>query len=121
VKYGAIGVRTWDGKDSMRGLVRAVAAFGVVPPGRLLDIRIPQIGFVDFVKAGHSTQQCNDPDAVVPVNEGQSVTPDQIRAIFGQPEPHFSTARPLTFVACVGTAAGEALNWRNIEISVLYD
>jgi hypothetical protein len=100
-------------------------AFGVVPPGRLLRIRVPQVGPVDlsvyFVKAGRSTTECNNHNAVVPVNEGQSTTPAQIAAIFGQSEPNFSTVRPLTFVACIATTAGEAPNWRNIEITVQFD
>jgi hypothetical protein len=49
-------------------------SFGVVPAGRLLRIRIPQVGFPDvalaFVKRGHSTQECNDPSAVVMIGEG---------------------------------------------------
>jgi hypothetical protein len=100
-------------------------AFGVVPPGRLLKIRIPQIGPVDltvyFVKAGRSTTECNNPNAVVPLNEGQSTTPTQINAIFGQTEPRFSTTAPLTFVACIGINSGEAPDWRNIEITVQFD
>jgi hypothetical protein len=99
--------------------------FGVVPSGRLLQIRVPQVGPVDlsvyFVKAGHSTKECSNASAVVPVNEGQSTTPEQISAIFGQSQPSFSTTNPLAFVACIATNAGEAPNWRDIEITVQFE
>jgi hypothetical protein len=95
-----------------------------VPAGRLLTIRVPQIGPVDttvvFVKPGRSTTECNNPDAVVPVDEGRSTTPAQITAIFGQAEPRFSILQPLTFVACIATASGEAPAWQNIEITVQF-
>lgn len=100
-------------------------AIGVVPSGRLVQIRVPQIGPMDFsfkfVKAGRSTQDCNDPGAVVEVAEGQSTTPEQISAIFGASEPGFSTVNPVVFRACVGSDAGELPNWRDIEITVRFD
>jgi hypothetical protein len=100
-------------------------ATGVVPSGRLLQIRVPQIGPVDFsfqfVRAGRSTKDCNDPGAVVEVREGQSTTPDQINAIFGTSEPGFSTQDHLEFRACVGSGTGELPNFRDIEITVRFN
>jgi hypothetical protein len=99
--------------------------FGVVSPGRLLQIHVPQVGLVDrtvyFVKPGRSTTECDDPSAVVAVDEGRSTTPSQMSAIFGQAEPRFSTSQPLAFVACIGSAAGEAPFWMDIEITVQFD
>jgi len=100
-------------------------ALGTVPRGHLVQIRVPQIGPVDtsiyFVKAGHSTTECNDPNAVVPVDEGSTTNPRQISAIYGQAEPAFSSTNHLFFVACIATNAGEAPNYRNIEITVEFD
>jgi hypothetical protein len=111
----------WEGIPPYLG---RFPSFGVVPPGRLLQIHIPQVGLVDlsvhFVKPGHTPAECNNPNAVVSLNEGQSTTPAQINAIFGQREPNFSVVQPLTFVACVGTA-GVFPDWLNIEITVEFD
>lgn len=100
-------------------------AFGVVPSGRMTQIRVPQIGPVDttiyFVKAGRSTKECGNPEAVIPLDEGRSTTSQQIQAIFGQSEPRFSTTSPLFFVACIGSSSGEIPNWRDIKITVRYD
>jgi len=97
--------------------------FGVVPPGVLLQIRIPQIGFSDtsvlFVKPGHSTEECNDPNAVIQVNEGQTTTSAQISAIYGQSQPPFSTVSPLYFVACIGKS-GPLVDTMDIEITVRF-
>jgi hypothetical protein len=64
------------------------------------------VGSVDpsvyVVKFGRSTKECYDPNAVISVNEGQSTSPEQIRAIFGQSEPSFSTANPLAIQAIAG-------------------
>jgi len=99
-------------------------AFGVVSPGRLVGIEVPRIGLVDrtvlFVKAGRSTAECNNPAAVVALDEGQSATPDQIQDIFGQSQPRFSSGQPLSFLACVGTA-GDLPDWLDIEITVRFD
>ena len=111
----------WEGSIPYLG---RFPAFGVASPGHLLQIRVPQVGLVDlsvrFVRAGHSTAECNDPNAVVAVNEGQSTTPAQINAIFGQFEPNFSTLQPLTFVACIATT-GAVYDWLPIEITVQFN
>jgi hypothetical protein len=95
---------------------------GVAPPGRLLQIRLPQVGLSDtavlIVKAGRSTQECNSSDAVVRLHEGQTTTPAQITAIYGTAQPTFSTLMPLFVVACVAHN-GPLLHWVNIEITVL--
>jgi hypothetical protein len=98
--------------------------FGVVPPGRLTQIRVPQVGPSDlevrFVKHGRSTAECNNPAAVVVVREGQSTTPEMVNAIFGVSEPRFSTTSPLVFTACVGTT-GPLPNFVNTQITVRFD
>jgi hypothetical protein len=78
--------------------------FGSTRPGRVTAITYPASGFLDttllFVKAGHSTSQCGDPNAVVPVKEGSTTTPAQLSAIFGTATPPFSTTSPFGAVAC---------------------
>jgi len=109
----------WEGSIPYLG---RFPALGVVPRGRLLQIRVPRVALnrtVYFVKAGHSSAECNNPNAVVPVNEGQSTTPAQINEIFGRSEPEFSTLQPLTFVACI-SPTGQAPDWINIEITVQF-
>jgi len=100
---------------------------GVVPPGRLLRLRLPPLGFPDvalaFVKRGHSTQECNNPSAVVVIGEGQTTTPAQLREIYGVDEPKFTTHAPIPFVACYRTTNPTAplLQSVTIEIEVIFD
>jgi hypothetical protein len=82
---------------------------GVNPSGHVTQITLPSgadvQGGVGFVKTGHTTEQCGDPNAVVIINKGQTTTPAQMTAIFGDPEPAFSQTSPpgpIGFVACVG-------------------
>jgi hypothetical protein len=100
-------------------------AFGTTRPGHLVQIRVPQSGPTDiavlFVKAGRSTQECNNPSAVVQINEGQATTPAQITAIFGVAQPRFSTLQPLNFVACLAAPPGVLLNVVQVSITVQYD
>ena len=101
--------------------------FGVVPAGRLLRIRLPQIGFPDvalaFVKRSHSTQECNDPSAVVVIGEGQTTTPAQLMEIYGVVEPRFTTLMPIPFLACYRTTnpASPLPGFITIEIEVIFD
>ena len=48
-------------------------SFGSTPPGRVLQLRFPPDGFSNqvllFVKPGHSTEECGNPNAVVPLVE----------------------------------------------------
>jgi len=102
-------------------------AFGVIPAGRLLRLRLPQLGFPDvalaFVKRGHSTQECNDPSAVVVIGEGQTTTPAQLKEIYGVDEPRFTTLAPLPFLACYRTTNPSAPlpDFVTIEIEVIFD
>jgi hypothetical protein len=101
--------------------------FGVVPAGRLLRIRLPQVGFPDvalaFVKRGHSTQECNDPSAVVVIGEGQTTTPAQLMEIYGVVEPRFTILAPIPFLACYRTTnpASPLPGFITIEIDVIFD
>jgi hypothetical protein len=78
--------------------------FGTTQPGTVSAITYPQSGFLDttllFVKLHHSTSECGDPNAVVPVKEGTTTSPAQLTAIFGSATPSFSTTSPLGMVAC---------------------
>lgn len=80
--------------------------FGSVPPFHLIGLQFPASGAIDqelyFIKPGHGTEQCGDPNAVVPLVEGQSLTPAQMTTLFGSTQPHYTTLSPLTAVACWG-------------------
>jgi hypothetical protein len=101
--------------------------FGIVPAGRLLRMRLPQLGFPDvalaFVKRGHSTQECNNPSAVVVIGEGQTTTPAQLREIYGVDEPRFTTHAPIPFIACYRTTnpSSPLPDPITIEIEVIFD
>ncbi|GAB3870160.1 hypothetical protein GCM10029964_004110 [Kibdelosporangium lantanae] len=77
---------------------------GVNPSGKVTSITYPASGFLDttllFVKHNHSTSECGDPNAVVAVGEGQTMTPTQLNDVFGSMTPPFSQATPLNAVAC---------------------
>jgi hypothetical protein len=110
----------WEGPIPYLG---TFPALGVVQPGRVLQIRVlpsSSVATVLFVKPGRSTQECANPDAVVPVDSGSTTTPEQMTAIFGQAEPRFSTFSPIRFAGCV-LIPGKPPNWVNIEITIDFD
>lgn len=78
--------------------------FGSTQPGKVVSITYPASGFLDssllFVKAGHSTAECGNPNSVVALGEGKTTTPAQLSAIFGTSTPTFSTTSPLNAVTC---------------------
>jgi Fibronectin type III domain len=96
-----------------------------VGSGRLTQVRFPQTGSADrtlyFVRQGRSTAECNNPSAVVPITEGQTTTPDQLEAIFGQEQPTYEVSilvnRPLVFTACINP--GTAPDFVSIQITVI--
>jgi Fibronectin type III domain len=100
--------------------------FGNVPPGRLLQIRVPESGLQDtaisFVKQlGHSTTECGNPNAVVVVIEGETTSPEKMTAIFGVPQPKYSSLNPVLFVACVAKPPGQFPDLVDIEITLMED
>ncbi|MEN3308795.1 MAG: hypothetical protein V7603_4997 [Micromonosporaceae bacterium] len=101
---------------------------GQFPPfgsaqGHLLQIRYPSDGFPDstllLVKGGHSSQECNDPNAVVALSEGQATTPAQITAIYGQSQPPYTTLHPIGVVACLSSS--QVLNFVRVQLTVQPD
>lgn len=56
---------------------------------------------LQFVKPGHSTEECGDTNAVVPLYPGQTMTADQMKTIWGYSSP--SLAQGLVFLACANT------------------
>ena len=56
-----------------------------------------------FLKPGRSSSQCGNPDAVIRVNAGQTMTVDQMKAIWSSATPSLATAVP--FLACAATQA----------------
>jgi len=100
---------------------------GTVPPFHLIQVRFPSNGFVDqamlLVKPGHSTEECGNPNAVIPLVEGQSLTSAQITTIWGSAQPHFTG--PFSVVACWSTLVGSPPppqpNFVDLELTVQND
>jgi hypothetical protein len=94
--------------------------FGSGPAGHVTQIAVPSPGIVPrvaFVKTGHSSEMCGDPDAVEIVLAGQTATLAQMTAIFGVPKPPFSAASPVGFVACVDGLP----EFIQIKLTVVFD
>jgi hypothetical protein len=97
--------------------------FGGPPPGRILRIRVPERSLpyeiiLRFVRSGHSTVECGNPNAVVSVAEGQTISPVQMTAIYGVPEPRY----PMDFLACLGTTSPTGIiDSVDIEITIMED
>jgi hypothetical protein len=110
-------------QDIVAGPVPYVGSYpqGIEPTGRVLQLRLPPIGFADtavsFVRRGHSTGQCSDPMAVVTLPEGGMTNPEQMAAIFGVAEPGYSSLNPIGFLACV-TAPASAPIPDSVEIEI---
>jgi hypothetical protein len=102
----------------------AYPPFGSTQPGKLLSYTYPASGFLDssllFVKSGHSTAECGDPNAVVALGEGQTTTPAQLTAIYGTSTPSFSTTSPLTAVACF-SGPTPTPSFINLQMSVQFN
>jgi hypothetical protein len=95
---------------------------GVNPPGYVTQITVPSPGLVPrvgFVKLGGTTEQCGDPNAVVVIDEGQTITPAQMTAIFGVAEPKFSQTHPIGFVACVD--GSNPPSFFQIEVTIVFE
>src|ERR1039458_8268143 len=91
--------------------------------GHLEKISVPastSVLAVNFVKSGHSTDECYNADAVVTVNQGSSTTADQRTAIYGVATPAYSTLAPVPFVACLLTSSINITpDFISIEITIL--
>jgi hypothetical protein len=59
-----------------------------------------------FVKPNHSTTECGNDSAVVPLGPGQTLTTAQMTAIWGTSSP--SLAQPVYFVACAAAQGSTA-------------
>lgn len=96
---------------------------GIIPPyrGRLFAsgileaIAVPAaagLSHVAFVKVGHSTNECNDPEAVVTVPGGTGIGRDGISEIFDVAEQ----PSPVDFIACVSSAS--PLQFVSIDVTI---
>jgi hypothetical protein len=92
--------------------------------GHLLEIAVPlssEVLVIHFVKVGHSTEECGDPNAVVSIAEGTATSPEQLTAIYGVSKPAFSR-EGIGFVACVGQANPNTLvDFVNINLTIILD
>ncbi|NUP46542.1 MAG: hypothetical protein HOW97_04400 [Catenulispora sp.] len=90
------------------GPIPYAGTFAGPTTGTLLSITYPSAGHaftsIELLKAGHTSAECDDPNAVVVLNPGQTTTASDILAIAGVAAPTFTMARPLSLVGCfIGT------------------
>lgn len=81
--------------------------FGTTEPGNVLSITYPAAGHantsIELLKRNFTSADCHNPNDVVILNPGQTTTPAQISALYGD-NTSFSTKVPFQAVACfVGT------------------
>jgi hypothetical protein len=101
--------------------------FGSVQPGHLLQITLPPQGSVvaglEFVKSGHSSQECGNPNAVVVLSAGQSTTTALMTAIYGVSKPTYSSTSPVPFVACLLSPQGnpQLPDFVGIDLTIISD
>lgn len=90
----------------------AFPALGNPLDGTLTEIRSPDWNpSLQFVKVGHSTTECGMPDAVVLLEPGGDLGPDELDGIYGTGTPSL----PVSFLACAGP--GPLLDQIPINIS----
>ncbi len=87
---------------------------GLLPAGTLRQVSLA-VGWpaLSFPKVGKSTADCDNPDDVVVLAPGQSMTHEQMAQVFGASTPEL----PVMFLACAQATAA-LLNW--IPINVTY-
>jgi hypothetical protein len=84
--------------------------------GHLQSVRFPgqtAASGLYLVKLGHSTAECGNIDAVVPLLPNQSTTQSNLQSLYGSTTP----VLPVTFVACVGASETPG----SVFITVTYD
>jgi hypothetical protein len=62
---------------------------------------------IAFVRIGHSTEECGDPNAIVMLDPGQSTTPTTMKDIYGTSTP--PTNPPVPFLACTDNPTPQLL------------
>jgi hypothetical protein len=86
---------------------------GDLPHGTLREVALlSQWPALHFVKPGHTTLECDDPDAVVRLAPGTSLTPGEMTELFGDGTPDL----PIVFLACA-EATSPLLDWIPIRIT----
>ena len=61
---------------------------------------------IAFVRIGHTTEECGNPNAIVMLDPGKSTTPDTMKNIYGTSTPPLA---PVFFVACTGNPPPQLL------------
>ncbi len=100
----------------VQGFIPYLGSFGggyTSYPGTLQSVTNPYGNVaLSFVKPGHSTTECANPSAVVPLGPGATMTADQRIAAFGSSTPTL----PVTFLACVTAAS----NVNTVALNISY-
>jgi len=70
---------------------------GLLPAGNLIQVRSTHWNpTLYFVKPGKSTADCNDPDAVIPLNTNSALSSSDMEMLYGSATPRL----PIVFLAC---------------------
>lgn len=84
------------------GYLPYAGTFGQGTQGNLTSVQNPWSDVtLLFVKAGHSSNECGNANAVVALGPGQTLTTEQRRAIWALPTGVSNPPLPVGFVACV--------------------
>jgi hypothetical protein len=87
---------------------------GNLPSGTLRKVSLHSVWpALLFVKPGRSTAECDDPDAVVLLAPGTSLTAAEMTELFGAETPDL----PIVFLACQAYATPTVYDWIPIRIT----
>jgi hypothetical protein len=101
-----------------QGWVPYQGNFGQNTKGSLLSVQnASQNATLLFVKPGKSTNDCSDPKATVPVAGRATMTPDQMKTLYGSATPRLA----INFLACLVTPTTQSLSLVFINLTYNLD
>jgi len=101
-----------------QGWIPYLGTFGAGSQGRLLTVQnASQSATLLFVRPNHSTTECGNPSATVPVAPRASLTPAQMTELYGSATPRLG----VTFLACVTTPTPQSISLTFLNITYQLD
>ncbi|UGS34917.1 hypothetical protein DSM104329_01299 [Capillimicrobium parvum] len=101
-----------------QGWVPYAGAFGAGTQGKLLSVQnANSTATLLFVRPNHSTTECGDPSATIPVSPGATMTRDQMKALYGAESPRLG----VTFLACLITPTPQAISLTFLNLTYQLD
>ena len=102
----------------VQGWVPYLGSFGQNTRGNLLSVQnASQSATLLFVKPGKSTSDCSDPSATVRVSPRTTMTPDQMKSLYGSATPRLG----INFLACLTTPTPQSISLTFINITYKLD